>query len=448
MLDSLTQRLTKVVKTIRGQARLTESNMQDMLREIRIALLEADVAIPVVKDLIARIKEKALGTEVQTSLTPGQALVGIVHDELTKVIGGEDPENVREINLATQPPAIILLAGLQGAGKTTTAGKLGKWLKEEKKKKVLTVSADVYRPAAIDQLQTVSQQANIDFFPSTPNEKPLDIARKALEYAKLHYYDVLIVDTAGRLAIDEQMMNEVSDLEKFLNPIETFFVVDAMVGQDAVNTAKAFGEKLPLTGVILTKVDGDSRGGAALSVRMVTGKPIKFMGVGEKLNGFQRFDPQAMAGRILGMGDIVSLVEKAQQQFDEKQAQELQRKIQRNQFNFNDFLTQIHQIKKMGNLKDLASMIPGLGKAIKDVDIDDNAFKGIEAIISSMTAVEREKPEIINASRRKRIAAGSGTTVQEVNRLLTQFEQTRKMMKAATQIKNPMKMMRAMRGRR
>lgn len=256
MLDSLTQRLTKVVKTIRGQARLTESNMQDMLREIRIALLEADVAIPVVKDLIARIKEKALGTEVQTSLTPGQALVGIVHDELTKVIGGEDPENVREINLATQPPAIILLAGLQGAGKTTTAGKLGKWLKEEKKKKVLTVSADVYRPAAIDQLQTVSQQANIDFFPSTPNEKPLDIARKALEYAKLHYYDVLIVDTAGRLAIDEQMMNEVSDLEKFINPIETFFVVDAMVGQDAVNTAKAFRRKLPLTGVILTKVDG------------------------------------------------------------------------------------------------------------------------------------------------------------------------------------------------
>lgn len=293
MLDSLTQRLTKVVKTIRGQARLTESNMQDMLREIRIALLEADVAIPVVKDLIARIKEKALGTEVQTSLTPGQALVGIVHDELTKVIGGEDPENVREINLATQPPAIILLAGLQGAGKTTTAGKLGKWLKEEKKKKVLTVSADVYRPAAIDQLQTVSQQANIDFFPSTPNEKPLDIALQGPRIRKASLLRRAHRRYGGRLAIDEQMMNEVSDLEKFLNPIETFFVVDAMVGQDAVNTAKAFGEKLPLTGVILTKVDGDSRGGAALSVRMVTGKPIKFMGVGEKLNGFQRFDPQA-----------------------------------------------------------------------------------------------------------------------------------------------------------
>ena len=444
MLDSLTQRLTKVVKTIRGQARLTESNMQDMLREIRIALLEADVAIPVVKDLIARIKEKALGTEVQTSLTPGQALVGIVHDELTKVIGGEDPENVREINLATQPPAIILLAGLQGAGKTTTAGKLGKWLKEEKKKKVLTVSADVYRPAAIDQLQTVSQQANIDFFPSTPNEKPLDIARKALEYAKLHYYDVLIVDTAGRLAIDEQMMNEVSDLEKFLNPIETFFVVDAMVGQDAVNTAKAFGEKLPLTGVILTKVDGDSRGGAALSVRMVTGKPIKFMGVGEKLNGFQRFDPQAMAGRILGMGDIVSLVERAQQQYDEEEARRLQKKIAKNQFDFNDFMAQIAQIKKMGNLKDLASMIPGVGKAIKDVDIDDNAFKGIEAIIQSMTPLERRNPEIINGSRRQRIAKGSGTSLQEVNRLLKQFESTRKMMKMATSMKS-LNMMRKMR---
>ena len=432
MLDSLTQRLTKVVKTIRGQARLTESNMQDMLREIRIALLEADVAIPVVKDLIARIKEKALGTEVQTSLTPGQALVGIVHDELTKVIGGEDPENVREINLATQPPAIILLAGLQGAGKTTTAGKLGKWLKEEKKKKVLTVSADVYRPAAIDQLQTVSQQANIDFFPSTPNEKPLDIARKALEYAKLHYYDVLIVDTAGRLAIDEQMMNEVSDLEKFLNPIETFFVVDAMVGQDAVNTAKAFGEKLPLTGVILTKVDGDSRGGAALSVRMVTGKPIKFMGVGEKLNGFQRFDPQAMAGRILGMGDVVSLVERAQEQFDEEEAKRLEKKIRKNQFDFNDFYNQIQQIKKMGNIKELASMIPGVGKAIRDVDIDDNAFKGIEAIIQSMTPQERTHPEVLNTSRRRRIASGSGTSIQEVNKLIKQFDQTRKMMKMVT----------------
>ena len=430
MLDSLTQRLTKVVKTIRGQARLTESNMQDMLREIRIALLEADVAIPVVKDLIARIKEKALGTEVQTSLTPGQALVGIVHDELTKVIGGEDPENVREINLATQPPAIILLAGLQGAGKTTTAGKLGKWLKEEKKKKVLTVSADVYRPAAIDQLQTVSQQANIDFFPSTPNEKPLDIARKALEYAKLHYYDVLIVDTAGRLAIDEQMMNEVSDLEKFLNPIETFFVVDAMVGQDAVNTAKAFGEKLPLTGVILTKVDGDSRGGAALSVRMVTGKPIKFMGVGEKLNGFQRFDPQAMAGRILGMGDVVSLVERAQEQFDEEEARRLKKKLVKNQFNFNDFIGQIQQIKKMGNLKDLASMLPGMGKMLKNVDIPDDVFKQTEAIISSMTPAERERPEIINARRRERIAKGSGTTMADVNRLMKQFEDTRKMMKA------------------
>lgn len=433
MLDSLTQRLTKVVKTIRGQARLTESNMQDMLREIRIVLLEADVAIPVVKDLIARIKEKALGTEVQTSLTPGQALVGIVHDELTKVIGGEDPENIREINLATQPPAIILLAGLQGAGKTTTAGKLGKWLKEEKKKKVLTVSADVYRPAAIDQLQTVSQQANIDFFPSTPNEKPLDIARKALEYAKLHFYDVLIVDTAGRLAIDEQMMNEVSDLEKFLNPIETFFVVDAMVGQDAVNTAKAFGEKLPLTGVILTKVDGDSRGGAALSVRMVTGKPIKFMGVGEKLNGFQRFDPQAMAGRILGMGDIVSLVDEVRKNVDVEKAQKFAEKMRKgDDFTLEDFKDQLAQVKNMGSFSSLIEKLPAqFAQAAGQVD-DEQAKKQLartEAIINSMTPHERRKPEIIKASRKRRIAAGAGTSVQEVNRLLKQFEQSREMMK-------------------
>ena len=379
MLDSLTQRLTKVVKTIRGQARLTESNMQDMLREIRIALLEADVAIPVVKDLIARIKEKALGTEVQTSLTPGQALVGIVHDELTKV------------------------------------------------------SADVYRPAAIDQLQTVSQQANIDFFPSTPNEKPLDIARKALEYAKLHYYDVLIVDTAGRLAIDEQMMNEVSDLEKFLNPIETFFVVDAMVGQDAVNTAKAFGEKLPLTGVILTKVDGDSRGGAALSVRMVTGKPIKFMGVGEKLNGFQRFDPQAMAGRILGMGDIVSLVDEVRKNVDIEKAQKFAEKMRKgDDFTLEDFKDQLAQVKNLGSFSSLIEKLPAqFAQAAGQVD-DEQAKKQLartEAIINSMTPHERRKPEIIKASRKRRIAAGAGTTVQEVNRLLKQFEQSREMMK-------------------
>ena len=423
MLDSLTQRLTKVVKTIRGQARLTESNMQDMLREIRIALLEADVAIPVVKDLIARIKEKALGTEVQTSLTPGQALVGIVHDELTKVIGGEDPENVREINLATQPPAIILLAGLQGAGKTTTAGKLGKWLKEEKKKKVLTVSADVYRPAAIDQLQTVSQQANIDFFPSTPNEKPLDIARKALEYAKLHYYDVLIVDTAGRLAIDEQMMNEVSDLEKFLNPIETFFVVDAMVGQDAVNTAKAFGEKLPLTGVILTKVDGDSRGGAALSVRMVTGKPIKFIGTGEKLDQIEPFHPDRMAGRILGMGDVLTLIEKAEQNLDQKKAEEMAERLRQNRFTLTDYYDQLQQLKGMGSLQDIAGMIPGMdAKALSGANVDEKAMGRIEAIIQSMTPGERDNPGILNSSRKKRIAAGAGTSVVEINKLLKQFD--------------------------
>ncbi len=432
MLDSLTQRLSKVVKTIRGQARLTESNMQEMLREIRIALLEADVAIPVVRDLIARIKEKALGTEVQTSLTPGQALVGIVHDELTQVIGGSDPESAREINLSVQPP-VILLAGLQGAGKTTTAGKLGKWLSEEKKKKVLTVSADVYRPAAIEQLKTVSEQAGISFFPSSTDEKPLDIAKKTLDYAKLHFYDVLIVDTAGRLAIDEQMMNEVAELENFLHPIETFFVVDAMVGQDAVNTAKAFGEKLPLTGVILTKVDGDSRGGAALSVRMVTGKPIKFIGVGEKLTGFQRFDPQAMAGRILGMGDIVSLVDEVRKNVDVEKAQKFAEKMRKGDtFTLEDFKDQLAQVKNMGSFSSLIEKLPAqFAQAAGQVD-DEAAKKQIartEGIINSMTPHERRKPEIIKASRKRRIAAGAGTSVQEVNKLLKQFEQSREMMK-------------------
>ena len=340
------------------------------------------------------------------------------------------------------------MSGLQGSGKTTFSGKLARKLKSEKGRRPLLVACDVYRPAAIEQLKVLAEQIDVPIYTEEGSKNPVEIARHAIDYARQNHLDLVIVDTAGRLAVDEQMMDEIEAIKNAIKPQETLFVVDAMTGQDAVNTAREFNERLDFDGVVLTKLDGDTRGGAALSIRTVVTKPIKFVGTGEKLDALDLFHPARMADRILGMGDIVSLVEKAQQQFDEKQAQELQRKIQRNQFNFNDFLTQIHQIKKMGNLKDLASMIPGLGKAIKDVDIDDNAFKGIEAIISSMTAVEREKPEIINASRRKRIAAGSGTTVQEVNRLLTQFEQTRKMMKAATQIKNPMKMMRAMRGRR
>jgi signal recognition particle subunit SRP54 len=448
MLDSLTQRLSKVVKTITGQARLTESNTQDMLREVRIALLEADVALPVVRELIAKIKEKALGEEVQASLTPGQALVGIVHKELTAVIGGTDPA-ASQINLAAQPPAIILLAGLQGAGKTTTAGKLGRWLKNEKKKKVLVVSTDVYRPAAIDQLRTVAEQAGIEFYPSASNEKPLDIAQAALDYAKRHFFDVLIVDTAGRLAIDEVMMEEVASLEKAISPIETFFVVDAMVGQDAVNTAKAFGERLPLTGVILTKVDGDARGGAALSVRCITGKPIKFMGTGEKLQGFQPFDPEAMAGRILGMGDIVSLVDEVRQSVNVEEAQKLAAKLKKgDSFDLEDFKAQLGQMKNIGSFSSLMEKMPAqLAQAAGQID-DAKAKKQLartEGIINSMTPHERRKPEIIKASRKKRIAAGAGVTVQEVNQLLRQFEQSREVMKMMK--KGGMaKMMRAFKG--
>ncbi len=449
MLDSLTQRLSKVVKTIRGQARLTEANTQEMLREIRIALLEADVAIPVVRDLIARIKTKAMGEEVIGSLTPGQALVGIVHKELTAVIGGEDSVEKREINLAVQPPAIILLAGLQGAGKTTTAGKLARWLITERHKKVLTVSADVYRPAAIDQLKTVSEQAGADFFPTTSADKPLDIAAKSREYAKLHFYDVLIVDTAGRLAIDQQMMDEVADLEKALNPIETFFVVDAMVGQDAVNSAKAFGERLPLTGVILTKVDGDSRGGAALSVRYITGKPIKFMGVGEKLTGFQYFDPESMASRILGMGDIVSLVQEVKNTVDVKETKKLADKIKKgDDITLEDFRDQISQMKNLSSFSSILEKLPSqFAEAAQSVD-DEQAKKMVgrtEGIINSMTPKERRKPEIIKASRKRRIAQGAGVSVQEVNRLLKQFEQSREVMKMMKK-GGVAKMMRAFRG--
>lgn len=433
MLDNLSARLSRIVKTMRGQARLTEENTREMLREVRLALLEADVALPVVRELTKRIKERALGTEVAGSLNPGQALVGVVEKELTQVIGGDLPEEERTLRLNVQPPAIILLAGLQGAGKTTTAGKLAKWLIENKKKKVLTVSADVYRPAAIEQLKTVSAQAGADFYPSSVDEKPLDIARAALDHAKKHFYDVLIVDTAGRLAIDEQMMQEVSDLAAFLQPAETLFVVDAMVGQDAVNTAKAFNDRLPLTGIILTKVDGDSRGGAALSVRMVTGKPIKFVGVGEKLTGFEEFNPDQMAGRILGMGDIVALVKNVQKTVDLEQAQKLAKKIKSgDRFDLNDFKEQIAQMKKMGSFTDLIDKLPAqfqeAAAKVKGEDAE-KAIRRTEGIINSMTPRERHFPDLIKASRKRRIAAGAGVSVQEVNRLLKQFEQTRDMMK-------------------
>lgn len=432
MLDNLTQRLAKVVKNLRGQARLTEDNIADMLREVRMALLEADVALPVVKDLIARIKEKAVGQEVIGSLTPGQALIGVVHKELTDLMGGA----AVGLNLASQPPAIILMSGLQGAGKTTTTAKLGKWLKERQKKKVLTVSCDVYRPAAIEQLKTVSEQAGIDFFPSEAGQKPADIAAAALDHAKRHYYDVLFVDTAGRLAIDEAMMAEIKQLHAQLNPIECLFVVDAMLGQDAVNTAKAFNEALPLTGVILTKLDGDSRGGAALSVRHVTGKPLKFAGIGEKLNGLEEFHPERMASRILGMGDILGLVEEAQRNVDQDKAKEFVQKMKSGKgFDLNDFKGQITQMRSMGGLSSMLDKLPAQFGALAQQAggaVEDKAIRRIEGIINSMTPAERSKPELIKASRKRRIAAGAGVQVQEVNRLLNQFEQTQKVMKQFT----------------
>jgi signal recognition particle subunit SRP54 len=445
MLDNLTQRLAKVVKTLRGQARLTDDNIQEMLREVRMALLEADVALPVVKDFIARVKEKAVGQEVIGSLTPGQALVGVVHRELTELMGGQ----ASGLNLATQPPAVILMAGLQGAGKTTTTAKLGKWLKERQKKKVLAVSCDVYRPAAIEQLKTVSTQAGMDFFPSSVGQKPLDIALAALDYAKRHYHDVLFVDTAGRLAIDEAMMAEVRELHAALKPIETLFVVDAMLGQDAVNTAKAFSEALPLTGIILTKLDGDARGGAALSVRHVTGKPLKFAGIGEKLGGLEEFHPERMAARILGMGDILGLVEEAHRTVDQEKAQEFVKKMKSGKgFDLNDFKEQIGQMRKMGGLSSMLDKLPAqFGQMAQQAGnaVDDKSIRRIEGIINSMTPTERAKPELIKASRKRRIATGAGVQVQEVNRLLNQFEQTQKVMKQFS--KGGMaKMMRGMKG--
>ncbi|MDQ5945904.1 MAG: signal recognition particle subunit [Pseudomonadota bacterium] len=429
MLDNLTQRLARVMKTLKGEVRLTEANISDALREVRLALLEADVALPVVKDFIAAVKEKAVGEEVVGSLTPGQALVGVVHREMTRIMG---EANVG-LNLATQPPAVILMAGLQGAGKTTTVGKLAKLLKETQKKKVLVVSCDIYRPAAIEQLKTVAAQAGADFFPSTTAEKPVDIARAAIDWAKRHYHDVLLIDTAGRLAIDEAMMKEIAELHAAINPIETLFVVDAMLGQDAVNTAKSFNDALPLTGVILTKLDGDARGGAALSVRHVTGKPLKFAGVGEKLSGLEAFHPERMASRILGMGDVLSLIEEARKGVDEEKALEFAKKLKSGKgFDLNDFKAQLSQVKNMGGMASFMDKMPAqFAQAANQLapGSEDKMIRRIEGIINSMTPTERTKPELIKASRKRRIATGAGVQVQDVNRLLNQFEQTQKMMK-------------------
>jgi len=429
MASALTEKLSRLVKEMRGQARITESNVTDMLREVRMALLEADVALPVVRDFIARVKDQALGAEVVGSLTPGQALVGIINRELAATMG----QGVSDLNLAAQPPAVVLMAGLQGAGKTTTTAKLAKWLIEKRKKKVLTVSGDVYRPAAIEQLKTVTRQAGAEWFPSTPDQKPLDIARAALDHARRHYFDVLLVDTAGRLAIDEALMAEIQQLHGALNPVETLFVVDAMQGQDAVNTAKAFKEALPLTGIVLTKMDGDSRGGAALSVRAVTGAPIKFAGVSEKIDGLELFDADRHAGRVLGMGDIVALVEQVTAGVDLAQAQKLAAKVKSGSgFDLEDFLDQIRQMKKMGGLSGLMDKLPTqmAGKAsTADLDRAEKDIRRKEGIICSMTPQERRQPELIKATRKRRIAAGAGVQVQEVNRLLKEFEQMQAMMK-------------------
>ena len=427
MFDNLSERLERSFKILKGEGRITEINVAETLKDVRRALLDADVNYKVAKTFTDSVKAKALGQNVLTAVKPGQLLVKIVHDELAQLMGGE----AAELQLKGHP-AVVLMAGLQGSGKTTMSGKLALWQKTKKNRKPLLVACDVYRPAAIDQLKVLGEQVGVPVYSEPESKDPVAIAQHAIKEARAKGYDLVIVDTAGRLAVDEEMMNEIAAIKAGINPDEILFVVDAMTGQDAVNTAKEFNDRLDFDGVVLTKLDGDTRGGAALSIRTVVTKPIKLVGTGEKLEALDVFHPDRMADRILGMGDIVSLVERAQEQFDEEEARKLQRKIQKNQFDFNDFLGQIHQIKKMGNLKDLASMIPGVGKALKDVEIDDNAFKSIEAIILSMTPKERSHPEILNTSRRTRIARGSGTTVQEVNRLIKQFDQTRKMMKMVT----------------
>ena len=439
MFENLSERLERSFKLLKGQGKITEINVAEKLKDVRRALLDADVNYSVAKQFTDTVKAKALGQNVITAVKPSELMVKIVHDELALLMGGV----AVDVNLSGNP-TVILMSGLQGSGKTTFSGKLARKFKSEKGKRPLLVACDVYRPAAIEQLKVLGEQIDVPVYTEPESKNPVEIAQNAIKHAKAHNYDMVIVDTAGRLAVDEQMMDEIEAIKKAINPQETLFVVDAMTGQDAVNTAKEFNQRLDFDGVVLTKLDGDTRGGAALSIRTVVDKPIKFVGTGEKLEALDVFHPARMADRILGMGDIVSLVERAQQQYDEEEARRLQKKIAKNQFDFNDFMAQIAQIKKMGNLKDLASMIPGVGKAIKDVDIDDNAFKGIEAIIQSMTPLERRNPEIINGSRRQRIAKGSGTSLQEVNRLLKQFESTRKMMKMATSMKS-LNMMRKMR---
>ncbi|OBU14581.1 signal recognition particle protein [Photobacterium aquimaris] len=445
MFENLTERLSRTLKNVSGRGRLTDDNIKDTLREVRMALLEADVALPVVREFVKRVKERAVGTEVSKSLTPGQEFIKIVQAELEAVMG----EGNEALDLSCQPPAVILMAGLQGAGKTTSVGKLGKLLKERDKKKVLVVSADVYRPAAIKQLETLAADVGVDFFPSTVEQKPLTIVKAALEHGKTKFYDVVIVDTAGRLHVDEEMMDEIKDVHKALNPVETLFVVDAMTGQDAANTAKAFNDALPLTGVILTKVDGDARGGAALSVRHITGKPIKFLGIGEKTDALEPFHPDRVASRILGMGDVLSLIEDLERNVDKKEAEKLAKKFKdKKGFDLEDFRSQLQQMKNMGGMMGMLDKLPGMSQLPGDMKdkVDDKIFVQMEAIINSMTKGERARPELIKGSRKKRIAAGSGTQVQDVNRLLKQFTQMQKMMKKMQKggMKNMMRQMKGM----
>ncbi|MCP9611246.1 signal recognition particle protein [Coprobacter tertius] len=442
MFENLSERLERSFKILKGEGKITEINVAETLKDVRKALLDADVNYKVAKQFTDTVKTKALGMDVLTAVKPGQLMVKIVHDELATLMGGD----AVDINI-TGSPAIILMSGLQGSGKTTFSGKLANLLKTKRSKKPLLVAGDVYRPAAIEQLKVLGEQIQVPVYSEEGNKNPVEIAKNAIKQAKVDGNDLVIIDTAGRLAVDEQMMQEIQSIKDAVKPQEILFVVDSMTGQDAVNTAKEFNDRLDFTGVVLTKLDGDTRGGAALSIRTVVNKPIKFVGTGEKMEALDVFHPARMADRILGMGDIVSLVERAQEQYNEEEAKRLQKKIAKNQFDFNDFISQIQQIKKMGNLKELASMIPGVGKAIKDMDIDDNAFKSIEAIIYSMTPKERTNPEVLNGSRRQRIAKGSGTSIQEVNRLIKQFDETRKMMRMVTQTKNPARMMKGLKRR-
>ncbi|UKN01413.1 signal recognition particle protein [Paracrocinitomix mangrovi] len=441
MFENLTEKFDRAFKVLKGHGQITEINVAETLKEVRRALLDADVNYKTAKDFTQTVKDKAIGRNVLTSISPGQLLTKICHEELVELMGGEQ----EDINYQGNP-GVILMSGLQGSGKTTMSGKLANYLKNKKGKKPLLVACDVYRPAAIDQLHVLGEQLGVEVYSNKEEKNPVKIAEDAIKHAKSNGFNVVIVDTAGRLAVDEAMMIEIENVKKAINPTETLFVVDSMTGQDAVNTAKTFNDRIDFDGVVLTKLDGDTRGGAALSIKTVVNKPIKFVGTGEKMDALDVFYPNRMADRILGMGDVVSLVEKAQEQFDEKEAQKLQKKIAQNKFDFNDFYGQLQQIKKMGNVKDLMGMIPGMGKAMKNVDIDDDAFKGIEAIIQSMTPKEKEEPEIINGQRKKRIAAGSGTSVQEVNKLLKQFNETKKVMHMMSNKKNMAKMMRQMKG--